>query len=70
MRSKQLSSGSVYRAQVFAGFFNHGTSTYNTDGISAERVRPHDVCPWYDAKHYDTIYQPLRSGTIWHKVNF
>ena len=31
----------------------------------------HNECPIYDIKSFDdTIYQPLRSGRIWHKANF
>ena len=43
-----------------------------TDCTSAEGVRPPpNECPGYDIKQSDgTIYQPLRSGRIWHKVNF
>ena len=34
-------------------------------------ARNPNKCPGYDTKQFDgTIYQPLRSGRIWHKVNF
>ena len=42
-----------------------------TDCTSAEGKDPCPYeCPGYYTKSDGTIYQPLRSGRIWHKVNF
>ena len=47
-----------------------GTVEY-IDCISAEGLDRQNECPGYDGKQSDgTIYQPLRSGRIWHRVNF
>ena len=37
----------------------------------SKRRRKNLAMTWIDYKKvYDPIYQPLRSGRIWHKVNF
>ena len=35
-----------------------------------DRTLNSEIPPWAFEKPYGTIYQPLRSGRIWHKVNF
>ena len=40
-----------------------------------EQANPNNICGFLKKvgpyqKNVDTIYQPLRSGRIWHKVNF
>ena len=62
---------------VLIGFFSHqqiaqwaGAVEY-TDCISVDGYDSPNEYPGYVTKQFDgTIYQPLRSGRIWHKVNF